>query len=871
MTDRTTGTTHTAHPTGTAHTTAPATPATPGGTALPDATGVVGTLDLAVSGMTCASCVARVEKKINKVPGASALVNLATETARVELTGDVDAADVVKAVEAAGYGATVMRDSRAAAKAKAAHDAGHDGGHGTHDDVEHALSGHTMAPGHDMVEGEDTSAPVPDRGADLRRRLIGAAVLTVPVLLLSMVPALQFDAWQWVVTALALPVVTWAAWPFHRAAARAARHGSSTMDTLVSLGVIAASAWSLWAVLLGGAGEIGMQMEPTLVPRAAGPMETPELYFEVAAVVTTFLLAGRYAEHRSRRRAGDALRSLLALGATDVALLETDDAGRRTERRVPVASLRVGDVFAVRPGEKVATDGVVLEGTSALDTSLLTGEPVPVDVGPGSQVTGATVNTSGYLVVRAERVGEETMLAQIGRLVTQAQTGKAPVQRLADRISAVFVPVVIVVAIATFGVWLATGGGLQAAFTAGVAVLIIACPCALGLATPTALLVGTGRGAQLGILIKGPEILESTRRVDTVVLDKTGTVTEGRMRVVDVVTTEGLAADELLRYAGAVESRSEHPIAQAIATAPTAPLPTARWNAPHTDAAEVERSQHKTFHSEGTDTAATDTAATDTDAVELDVTEFENVAGRGVVALVRPAHVGVELARRVLVGRPAWLREQGVVTQALDQAFDDAEADGATAVMAAWAGRARGVVVLRDPLKPTSRAAVDELRALGLRPVLLTGDNAGAARVAGAEVGIDEVVAEVLPADKVDAVHALQAQGRVVAMVGDGVNDAAALAQADLGLAMGTGTDVAMEAADITLVRGDLRSAGQAIRLSRRTLRIIKQNLFWAFAYNVAAIPLAALGLLNPMIAGAAMAFSSVLVVTNSLRLRRTA
>lgn len=795
---------------------------------LPDATAVVGTLDLAVSGMTCASCVARVEKKINKVPGASALVNLATETARVELTDDVDAAEIVKAVEAAGYGATVMRDSRAV---KAA---GHGSGHGAHDDVEHALSGHTMAPGHEMVEGEDTSAPVADRGADLRRRLIGAAILTVPVLLLSMIPALQFDAWQWVVVVLALPVVTWAAWPFHRAAARAARHGSSTMDTLVSLGVIAASAWSLWAVLLGGAGEIGMRMEPTLVPRAAMPgMETPELYFEVAAVVTTFLLAGRYAEHRSRRRAGDALRSLLALGATDVALLETDDAGRRTERRVPVASLRVGDVFAVRPGEKVATDGVVLEGTSALDTSLLTGEPVPVDVGPGSQVTGATVNTSGYLVVRAERVGEETMLAQIGRLVTQAQTGKAPVQRLADRISAVFVPVVIVIALATFGVWVATGGGLQAAFTAGVAVLIIACPCALGLATPTALLVGTGRGAQLGILIKGPEILESTRRVDTVVLDKTGTVTEGRMRVVDVVAAEGFPADEVLRYAGAVEARSEHPIAQAIAAAGAA--------------------------GEGPD------------AVELDVTEFQNVAGRGVVALVRPAHVGVELARRVLVGRPTWLREQGVVTEDLDAAFDDAEGGGATAVMVAWAGRARGVVVLRDPLKATSRAAVDELRALGLRPVLLTGDNAGAARVAAGEVGIEEVLAEVLPADKVDAVRALQAQGRVVAMVGDGVNDAAALAQADLGLAMGTGTDVAMEAADITLVRGDLRAAGQAIRLSRRTLRIIKQNLFWAFAYNVAAIPLAALGLLNPMIAGAAMAFSSVLVVTNSLRLRRAA
>jgi Cu+-exporting ATPase len=808
-------------------------------------------VDLAVEGMTCASCVARVEKKLNRVPGAQATVNLALESAHVEVapaedgsTASTDA--LLAAVRAAGYDATVTgrQDLGAPAAAHAGHDMA-----GT-DPREHALSGHTMAPGHDMDPDEDTSAPTDGRGADLRRRLRVAAVLTLPVLVLSMVPATQFRGWQWLVAALALPVATWAAWPFHRAAVRAARHRASTMDTLVSIGIVAATGWSLWALLLGGAGALGMTMTPTLWPAADDGTGThmPELYFEVAAVVTTFLLAGRYAEHRSRRRAGDALRALLDLGAKDVALLVTGPDGRRTEQRVPVDRLRAGDEFAVRPGEKVATDGVVVTGTSAVDTSLLTGEPVPVDVGPGDEVTGATVNAGGHLVVRATRVGEETRLAQIGRLVSAAQTGKAPVQRLADRISAVFVPVVLVLAAGTLAVWLLSGASAQTAFTAAVAVLIIACPCALGLATPTALLVGTGRGAQLGVLIKGPETLEQTRTVDTVVLDKTGTVTEGRMALVDVLVPEdadGPATDEVLRYAGAVEQLAEHPIARAVAQAAA-------------DLAPVAAGVGGDGVGIGTD----------------QVLDFRAEAGRGVSGVVRSAHAGIGLSRRVLVGRPAWLAEQGVpVDGGLATRFAAAEADGATAVLVAWDGRARGVLVLRDPVKATSRQAVEELRAVGLRPVLLTGDNAGAAHAVAREVGIapEDVVAEVLPADKVDVVRRLQDEGRRVAMVGDGVNDAAALATADLGLAMGTGTDVAIEAADVTLVRGDLRSAAQAVRLSRSTLRVIQQNLFWAFAYNVAAIPLAALGLLNPMIAGAAMAFSSVLVVANSLRLRRFA
>ncbi len=851
----------------------------------------IGTIDLAIGGMTCASCVARVEKKLNKVPGAQAVVNLVTEAARVTLTDDVDAAALVAAVESAGYTARVTRrdmphaneagarsaDAKtvvglasgptgAAGRSSTADRAPADD-HTGHGSDEMALSGHSMA-GPDMDPGEDTSAPEPDRGADLKRRLRLAAILAVPVTALSMIPALQFRGWQWVVAALALPVATWCALPFHRAAWRAGKHGASTMDTLVSLGIIAATAWSLWALLFGGAGELGMQMHPALFPRrAATGGGAPELYFEVAAVVTTFLLAGRYAEHRSRRRAGDALRALLTLGAKDVALLTVGPDGREVETRVPIGRLAVGDQFAVRPGEKVATDGVVVRGTSAVDTSLLTGEPVPVDVHPGSEVTGATLNTSGHLVVRATRVGEETMLAQIGRLVTTAQTGKAPVQRLADRISAVFVPIVLGLSVATLVTWLLLGHGPQAAFTAAVAVMIIACPCALGLATPTALLVGSGRGAQLGILIKGPQILESTRAVDTIVLDKTGTVTEGRMQVVDVLAVDDTSVAEVLRYAGAVESRSEHPIAQAIAAAAAAAADAATESAgPAPDGL-------------GADGAGADRVQIGSD----EVTEFANEAGRGVVGVVRIAHSGLGMARRVLVGRPSWLAGQGITVPDPDgsdspavrlaAAFRAAETSGATAVMAAWNGKARGVIVLRDPAKPTSAEAVRELRALGLRPVLLTGDNRGAAVVAASAVGIEpgDVIAEVLPADKVDAVSELQKTGAIVAMVGDGVNDAAALAQANLGLAMGTGTDAAIEAADITLVRGDLRSAAQAIRLSRSTLRIIKQNLFWAFAYNVAAIPLAALGLLNPMIAGAAMAFSSVLVVSNSLRLRRFA
>ena len=741
-------------------------------------------VQLQIGGMTCASCAARIEKRLNKLDGVTATVNYATEKATVDVPDGVTADDLIAQVEAAGYAATLPRPRAARASAAKA-DAGREAG------------------------ADDATRP-------LRNRLIASAVLAVPVVALAMIPALQFDAWQWLSLTLAAPVVTWGAWPFHRAAWTNLRHGTATMDTLISVGTLAAFGWSLYALFLGDAGDPAMRHGFSFTPERG--MGSSQIYLEVAAGVTVFILAGRYFEARAKRRSGAALRALLELGAKDVAVLRDGH-----EHRIPVDELAVGDRFVVRPGEKVATDGTVVEGTSAIDASLLTGEPVPVEVAPGDPVTGATVNAGGRLVIEATRVGADTALAQIARLVEEAQTGKAQVQRLADRVSAIFVPVVIALAAATLGFWLAAAAtdSTTTAFMAAVAVLIIACPCALGLATPTALMVGTGRGAQLGILIKGPEVLESTRRVDTVVLDKTGTVTTGHMALVDVATASGVTPEQALFLAGSLEDASEHPIARAIAT-----------------------------------------GACDRGVQLAAVESFANAEGLGVQ--------GVVDGHAVVAGRERFLADWSLhLTEELRAARDAAEAEGRTPVLVGWDGAARAVLVVSDTVKDTSADAVAGLRDLGLRPVLLTGDNEATARAVAAEVGIDEVIAEVLPADKVDVVRRLQAEGRVVAMVGDGVNDAAALAQADLGLAMGTGTDVAIEASDLTLVRGDLQAAVDAIRLSRRTLATIKGNLFWAFAYNVAALPVAAAGLLNPMLAGAAMAFSSVFVVTNSLRLRR--
>ncbi|MEV2236769.1 heavy metal translocating P-type ATPase [Micromonospora sp. NPDC049891] len=732
-------------------------------------------IELAIGGMTCASCAARIEKKLNRMDGVQATVNYATEKATVSYAAPVTADDLVATVEKTGYRATLPPPPTPAAPA--------------------------------------AGAEPPDPLPALRTRLWVSVALSVPVIALAMVPAWQFTYWQWLSLTLAAPVVAYGGLPFHRAALVNLRHGAATMDTLVSLGTLAALGWSVWALFLGTAGTPGMTHPFSFdIGRTDG---AGNIYLEAAAGVTTFILAGRYFEARAKRTAGAALRALLELGARDVSVLRDG-----VETRIPVDQLAVGDRFVVRPGEKIATDGTVEEGSSAVDASLVTGESVPVEVGTGDTVIGGCVNAGGRLVVTATRVGADTQLAQMARLVEQAQSGKAAAQRLADRISGVFVPIVIALAAGTLGWWLGTGAGPAAAFTAAVAVLIIACPCALGLATPTALLVGTGRGAQLGVLIKGPEALESTRRVDTVVLDKTGTVTTGRMSLLAVTPAEGERRDEVLRLAAALESGSEHPVARAVVAG----------------------------------------------AVEVGtlppVTGFANVAGLGVTGTVD--------GRQVLLGRARLLRERGlVVPDDITRAVTDAEAAGRTAVLVGWDGQARGLLAVADQVKPTSREAVRRLRALGLKPVLLTGDNATVARAVAAEVGVDEVIAEVLPTEKVEVVARLQGEGRVVAMVGDGVNDAAALARADLGLAMGTGTDVAIEASDLTLVRDDLLAAVDAIRLARSTLGTIKGNLFWAFAYNVAALPLAAAGLLNPMIAGAAMAFSSVFVVANSLRLRR--
>jgi Cu+-exporting ATPase len=733
-------------------------------------------LDLDIGGMTCASCATRIERKLNRLDGVTATVNYATEKARVHSTG-VDTATLISAVEAAGYTAVLPVP---------------------------------------ITTEADATPPVDTEATQLRRRLLISAGLALPVALLSMIPALQFTNWQWLALTLASPVVVWGAWPFHRAAAVNARHGAATMDTLVSVGVIAAFTWSLYALFFGTAGVPGMHMTFQLVSNRSG---ASEIYLEVASAVTVFILGGRYIEARAKRESGAALQALLRLGAKDATLLREG-----VETRVAVATLAPGDSFVVRPGEKIATDGLVTDGASAVDRSMITGESVPVEVAVGDRVAGATVNVGGRLVVEVTRVGADTELARIGRLVEEAQSGKAQAQRLADRVSAIFVPVVFALSLITFVGWLLFGGTVEAAFTAAVATLIIACPCALGLATPTALLVGTGRGSQLGIIIRGPQVLEQTRTVDTIVLDKTGTITTGTMAVVSVLPFGSTSRADLLAAAAAVESGSEHPVARAVVA------------------------------QAGSESIS-----------PVESTSFSAEAGQGVQALVG--------GKLTLAGRASWLSDSWSIALSPDAcaAIRSGEDAAATVIAVAWDGELRGIITVRDAVKPTSAEAITRYRALGLRPVLLTGDNAGSARTVAAEVGIDEVHAGVTPQGKLDLIHALQAEGRVVAMVGDGVNDSAALAAADLGIAMGGGTDAAIAASDITVVSGDLLVVADAVRLARRTLGTIKGNLFWAFAYNVAAIPIAMLGLLNPLLAGAAMAFSSVFVVTNSLRLRRFA
>ncbi|MFE9010654.1 heavy metal translocating P-type ATPase [Streptomyces cyaneofuscatus] len=773
--------------------------------------------ELMIGGMTCASCAARVEKKLNRMDGVTATVNYATEKARVTFTEGLELSDLVATVERTGYTARPLAPPKPKPEPEPTLEPEQEpDADPAPTPLDAAAPPDTPdAPGPPATSTDAAEAEQAASLAALRQRVVVSAVLSVPVVLLAMVPALQFDNWQWLSLTLAAPVVIWGGLPFHRATWTNLRHGAATMDTLVSMGTLAAFGWSLWALFLGDAGMPGMRHGFDLTVSRADASST--IYLEVAAGVITFILLGRYLEARAKRRSGAALRALMHLGAKDVAVLRGG-----TEVRVPADRLVIGDRFVVRPGEKIATDGKVVEGSSAVDASMLTGESVPVEVAAGDSVTGATINAGGRLVVEATRIGSDTQLARMARLVEDAQNGKAAAQRLADRISAVFVPIVIALALGTLGFWLGSGAGPTAAFTAAVAVLIIACPCALGLATPAALMVGTGRGAQLGILIKGPEVLETTRRVDTIVLDKTGTVTTGKMTLLAVHTADGTDENDVLRLAGAVEHSSEHPIAQAVA------------------AGAVERLGGATLPTPE---------------------DFTNMPGLGVQ--------GVVDGHTVLVGRPRLLADAGIaLPPELAAALAEAGEQGRTAVAVAWDGMARGVLGVADAVKDGSAAAVAQLRALGLRPVLLTGDNRAVAEAVAREVGVDEVHAEVLPEEKVDVVKRLQAEGRSVAMVGDGVNDAAALATADLGLAMGTGTDAAIEASDLTLVRGDLKVTADAIRLSRRTLSTIRGNLFWAFGYNVAALPLAASGLLNPMIAGAAMAFSSVFVVTNSLRLR---